>query len=419
MDHHGTRRPQLPARFLNFRAGWPAHLAVDWSRLGLVREARHRPIDYRTKSCFRIAAPWRDSNVERKAAPLVPIIESGIHRVAMENLTSTNHFLIALARVAGANGVGIDDLLSRSGIDPGFLKEPGMRVNTRRLATFVRLLSDEMKDETLGQCEFPSRPGTFFTLGELAVHQPNLLRAINRAIRFDNQVSDGYRLDLCVEGDTATFEIDQPRLDLDPDHLLTDLIMLAWHRFCSWLIGDNIVLAKAVFAFPPPPHVDEYRFLFPCPRAFDQSVSGFSFHRGYLNRPVIQTADTLKRFMQECPFKLFIRPEKDNSLSSRVQKIVREALDDRDLSLDKVAAKLGMSHRTLRRKLEREGTSYRMLKDAVRRDMAIHLLTQQSLSVREAAERLGFSEPGVFVRAFKAWAGVTPGVYKRLDTTAT
>lgn len=333
----------------------------------------------------------------------------------MDNLTSTNHFLLALVRVADEHQLDTEGMLAQAEIDRGFLSEPGLRINTQKLANFVRLLSNTMRDETLGQCEYPNRPGTFFTLGELAIHQPNLHKAIQRGLRFDHQVSDGYRLDLIIAEDTATLEIHQPRLDLDPYHLFTDLIMLSWHRLCSWLIGDNIVLAKATFAYPPPPHVDEYRFLFPCPREFECGVSGFSFHRSYLKKPVIQTEKTLKAFMRQCPFRLFARPESDNSISSRVQDIMRKNLNDSEISLKEVSAKLGMSNRTLRRKLDREGTSYRALKDAVRRDMAIHFLTHKSLSVGETAELLGFSEPGVFVRAFKTWAGVTPGIYKKLD----
>ncbi len=348
--------------------------------------------------------------VDRFILPCIPFIVSG-----MDNLTSTNHFLIALVRVADAHGLDAEALLSEAEIDRGFVSELGLRVNTRKLALFVRLLSSVMRDETLGQCEYPNRPGTFFTLGELAIHQPNLYKAIQRGLRFDHQVSDGYRLDLAVEGDTATLEIHQPRLDLDPYHLLTDLIMLSWHRLCSWLIGDNIVLAKATFAYPPPPHVDEYRFLFPCPREFGRGVSGFSFHASYLKKPVVQTETSLKAFMRKCPFRLFARPESDNSVSSRVQDLMRRNLEESEISLKDVSAQLGMSNRTLRRKLDREGTSYRALKDAVRRDMAIHFLTHKALSVGETAERLGFSEPGVFVRAFKSWAGVTPGIYKRLD----
>ena len=191
--------------------------------------------------------------------------------------------------------------------------------------------------------------------------------------------------------------------------------MLSWHRLSSWLIGENIVLAKAAFAYPPPPHIDEYRFLFPCPRNFGKSLSSFSFHSSYLKKPVIQTEHSLKAFMRECPYRLFARPESDNSISSRVQDILRRDLKDKDISLKDISTKLGTSNRTLRRKLDCEGTSYRVLKDAVRRDTAIHLLTQRSLSVGETAELLGFSEPGVFVRAFKSWAGVTPGIYKRLD----
>jgi len=45
----------------------------------------------------------------------------------------------------------------------------------------------------------------------------------------------------------------------------------------------------------------------------------------------------------------------------------------------------------------------------MRRDLAIHYLTQQNLAISKIAQRLGFSEPSAFNRAFKSWTGITPG----------
>lgn len=85
---------------------------------------------------------------------------------------------------------------------------------------------------------------------------------------------------------------------------------------------------------------------------------------------------------------------------------------DRFPNMSDVAAELGMSTRTLRNRLGREGTSYRRLLDAVRCTLASELLATTPLSVDEIAAHLGYADPGAFVAAFKRWRGVSPHGYR-------
>jgi len=73
---------------------------------------------------------------------------------------------------------------------------------------------------------------------------------------------------------------------------------------------------------------------------------------------------------------------------------------------------LNMTSRTLRRKLKEEGESYQQIKDRVRCDIAIRLLTEESLTVAETGELIGFTEQAAFCRAFKSWTGVPPSAYQ-------
>ncbi|MBO6754554.1 MAG: helix-turn-helix transcriptional regulator, partial [Spongiibacter sp.] len=66
-------------------------------------------------------------------------------------------------------------------------------------------------------------------------------------------------------------------------------------------------------------------------------------------------------------------------------------------------------------KLKSEGNSYQKIKDNLRRDQAIVMLTKQNLSVADISTRLGFAEPGAFSRAFKNWTGLSPLSYRKQD----
>jgi AraC-like DNA-binding protein len=85
----------------------------------------------------------------------------------------------------------------------------------------------------------------------------------------------------------------------------------------------------------------------------------------------------------------------------------------RGATLEAVARSLGMSDRTLQRRLEGEGTSFLEIQDAVREARARELLRDLDLPLLDVADQLGFSDLATFSRAFKRWTGHPPGMFRR------
>ena len=110
-----------------------------------------------------------------------------------------------------------------------------------------------------------------------------------------------------------------------------------------------------------------------------------------------------------------MQPTTDFSVAFGLQKRLKSQLSYGFPVIEDAAKTLHMTKRTLMRKLKEEGTSYQQIKDLVRRDRAIYLLTQHSMPLGDIAEAVGFSDPAVFARAFKGWTGVSPREY-RLDS---
>jgi AraC-like DNA-binding protein len=80
--------------------------------------------------------------------------------------------------------------------------------------------------------------------------------------------------------------------------------------------------------------------------------------------------------------------------------------------LEAVAGLVHMSGRTLRRKLKEHGTSFHQLLEGARRAEGIRLLRTTALSVEQIAERLGYSDPSNFCRAFRKWTAATPNIFR-------
>jgi AraC-like DNA-binding protein len=102
------------------------------------------------------------------------------------------------------------------------------------------------------------------------------------------------------------------------------------------------------------------------------------------------------------------RPVVALTAAERVTAILADERGSGGPPLDRVAQRLAMSTRSLRRHLAAEGTSYQRLLDDRRRDQAIRQMTRDARQVKVIARAAGFSDPRGFRRAFKRWTGLTP-----------
>ena len=81
-------------------------------------------------------------------------------------------------------------------------------------------------------------------------------------------------------------------------------------------------------------------------------------------------------------------------------------------ALSQISGELGMSARTLQRRLSDHGQSYQNLVDFARQELAQQLLRETRYSLAEVAFLTGFSEQSAITRAFKRWSGQTPRSYR-------
>ena len=103
----------------------------------------------------------------------------------------------------------------------------------------------------------------------------------------------------------------------------------------------------------------------------------------------------------------------DASTAARVRRLLIEGMGQEKRSVTTIGREMGVSARTLSRRLVEEGTSFRDIQDQVRHQLAVALLGDASVSIAEVAFFLGYAEPAPFHRSFKRWTGTTPQVHRR------
>ena len=327
-------------------------------------------------------------------------------------MTAANSYISSFYHLANRCELDADALLERAGIDRDVIDSPGQRVDADKLASVLVGIWDELGDEAMSLSASPVPRGSFYMMGKLTVHEPNLRKAVEQIIRFYTLVTGAYAMNLRIEADRVylTFELVEPALD--EEHLLAEIHLMCLHRYSSWLIAENIPPIETYFSYAEPRQVKEYAFLFPGKHVFNAPYMGFCFGSKFLDKEIVQDVRTLKTFMRRCPVELFLQPKTDFSLTSEVKSMLQRNLEDGFPSANDIAEGLHLTRRTLMRKLSDEGSSFQQIKDLIRRDRAIYLLTNQSLGVARIAQKVGFSDAAVFARAFKAWTGQTPRDYR-------
>ncbi|KWX01806.1 Transcriptional regulator [Carbonactinospora thermoautotrophica] len=329
----------------------------------------------------------------------------------MSSRTIAMHHVRAALGGARRRGVAVEPLLLAAGISPLLLADDRARVLPEQFTRLIQELWDALDDEYMGFGNVPSKRGTFAMMCWAVIHCPDLGAALTRAAAFYGLFPSGPRFRLVHAAGEVRVELDMRETD-DPDRFLTESLLVIWHRFANWLIGRRIPLSRVEFGYPAPAHVAEYDPMFGCPLVFDREVTALAFDERFLAAPLVQDEATLRVFLKNSPADLLSRREYGATVAARARRILTQGLGGSVPDLEAVAARLAMSPQTLRRRLREEGTSFRRIKDEIRRDAAIAGLVRGGESVEELAARLGFSEPSAFHRAFKRWTGTTPGAYR-------
>src|SRR5262249_60561125 len=184
-------------------------------------------------------------------------------------------------------------------------------------------------------------------------------------------------------------------------------------QFCRQATKTDLVPRSVEFSHAAPRDVAEHQRIFRAPLAFGQPETALVVPRAALDLPLAHADAGLLSLLERQIHELVLRLPQGESVTDRARRLIAEELSGGDPSVDTVARQLRMSPRTLPRPLKDGGTSFRLLLDSLRHDMAARYLAEDDLPIAEAAFLLGFSEASAFHRSFKRWTGQTPAEFRK------
>lgn len=320
-------------------------------------------------------------------------------------------FVLSIVEAYRRDGRSPAQALQKAQIAPALLDDPDARITAQQLETLSAWAMQELDDEALGWFSRKLPWGTYGMLCRASLTSPTLGVALHRWCRHHRLLTDDIVLTLEHDGHVATLSIEErrPLGTLREFCLLTSLRYV--HGYASWLMDSRLTLQAVDFPFTAPAHADVYPLLFPGPVGFGAEAAAFRFDTRYLSLPIHRDENALKRMLRHALRLTVHQYRRDRLLTQRL----RQALIERpelSANADAVAEHLHLSVRTLHRQLNEEGTSLQSLKDEVRRELALRLLSRTARPIKQVAIDCGFRNDKSFTRAFRAWTGVTPSQWR-------
>ncbi|WP_334151675.1 AraC family transcriptional regulator [Hyphomicrobium sp.] len=319
------------------------------------------------------------------------------------------------AAVAHLSGDAKERALSAAGIPQALLERPSARVPATSFSALWLAVARELDDEFFGLDRRPMKVGSFALVCQAALSSPDLDRALRRILRGFSLFLEDVRGELHLEGKEAIVRIFNSIREEPDRRFAEETMMILLHGLMCWLVGRRIPLELVAFTHARPPYSREYPLMYSNNLAFAVEHAEMRFEARALCAPVVQNASTLQQFLRTAPQSVFLKYRNEESWTAQVRRKLRGSVGDAESwpVFETLAREIGMSPTTLRRRLEREGTTYQTIKDQLRSDVAIDLMCNTQLSIDEVGARIGFQDASAFHRAFKRWNGVQPGEYRR------
>lgn len=216
-----------------------------------------------------------------------------------------------------------------------------------------------------------------------------------------------------VDGEQGVIEVSETLMLGAVRQCMFDLFLVGLWRMVPVLATREADAQKQIelwFDYPEPEYAALYRERLPRMR-FATGANQLRFPVAFLDLP-LNTADplTARLVTQQCEQEL-IQLGYRGDIAAQVRALLAAPRDGYP-DLETAAARLHVSGRTLKRRLQERGLGFQLLLDEARRRDAMRLLADASLTVEQIALQLGYSDPANFTRAFRKWVGVSPSAHR-------
>ena len=316
---------------------------------------------------------------------------------------------LLLLDYADRQGMNRDELMRQANISPSSLVDPDSRIPSRAMrklwAAVIEQTADPVLGLRVGRAIHASQVGL---VGYTMNFSNTLGEALNRFVRYAKIINEAVQYRWVPVEHGRRLSCTMHPLLLAQRHPV-EAGMAAIVSIAREITGSSVAPLVVEISTPQPDSVREYTNTFGGPVVFDRSEAALVFGTQQLDLPTVKSDSSLTGYLDDlAAVKLAALDKADAGLVDQVRHVLWPLLHGGRPDLWRTASELGMSARTLQRRLGENGTSFSTVLDELRRELSDELLGGRKLAVAEVAFLLGYSDPSAFQRAFRRWRGVSP-----------
>jgi AraC-like DNA-binding protein len=305
--------------------------------------------------------------------------------------------------------VSVEPLLRRADLSIAQVKNPRARIPVKDQIRFLNLVADELRDEFIG-----IRLARTVDLRELGLlyyvmaSSKTLGDALQRVSRYSTIVNEGVHI-RCRSGKFVDVTLNYFGVARQPDRHQIECIITILLRLCQKLTGLSLMPLRVKLAHHRSHLPSEFGPLFGARVAFACNTDQIVYPGSIAQTPLPNADPYLNELLVKyCDEAIAARRKRSTTWQLKVENAIAPLLPHGQAEIGKVAEELGVSRRTLARRLASEGVTFRKVLDSLRIDLAKRYLREKALPISEIAWLLGYQETSAFSHAFKRWTGNAP-----------
>lgn len=320
-----------------------------------------------------------------------------------------------LLEAVTAGGGRVERVLAAAGLSFDDLADPERMLPAERVVALFDAAADDLGDDAFG-LHFAERYD-FAALGTLSyaiLNAPHVHTALANFERYARTQWEGGGLRLEIAGGDARVVLDGGVAGGARSRHYAEGAAVVGLRLVRHLVGGDWRPRQVLFGHPRPARTSEHDRILGVPIRFDADVMvALVFAAADLERPVPNADRRLLPIVQRHLDESLAAPDEAEAWLAGVRERIALAVCDGPPSIETTAARLGLSVRTLQRRLGAHAIVYKGLVDDVRRELALRYLADGKHDLTEIAFLVGYSELSAFDRAFRRWTGSTPKAHQK------
>jgi AraC-like DNA-binding protein len=303
-------------------------------------------------------------------------------------------------------------LLAELEIDPAALEDRDNRLPVETFARTWNLMSARLPDRVLALDWITSWKVTDAgVLGYVLLQLQTVEDAMQASVRYAHLINQGAQARLRKGSPTSRMGFELAPVLLATQHV-AETMMASLTLFLRGVVGQSFAPLAVRFPHASTSRTAALERYFGAPVLHEASEISIEIPNEILARPLPNADPVLGGYLRKQADLLVERVAAPKAVSRECARRIAERLGSGEPSQTAIARQMGMSERTLQRRLQAEGTTFNELLDDARRTIAFSYLADRKLAAYEVSFLLGYAEPATFFRAFKRWTGQTPQQYR-------